>query len=88
MNEPNQWAVAPRPSEALGPCTPAGSLVVKPPHSEPKAPSMAGGSDVHSTQDAKRADAVAPGGKVNSVPLAQAEDLRAIEAWENEGDPN
>ncbi len=88
MNEPNQWAVSPRPSEALAPCAPAGILVVKPPHRELKSPGVAGGSDVHSTQEAKRADAVASGGTVNSAPPAQTEELRAIEAWENEGDPS
>jgi hypothetical protein len=88
MNEPNQWAVSPRPSETLAPCGPAGILVVKPPHRELKAPLVAGGTDVHSTQEAKRADAVPSGGTVDSVSSAPIEDLRAIEAWENEGVPN
>jgi hypothetical protein len=88
MNEPTQWAVTPRSSEALVPCASAGSLVVNPSHRVPEAPGLAAGSDVHSTQEAKRADAVASGGTVYSGPPAPTEDLRAIEAWENEGDPN
>jgi len=88
MNQSNKWAVSPLPSEALVPCAPAGDLVVTTLRAELKTPFASVGTEVQPTQAAKREDAVASGRSANAANPNQKADLEAIEAWENEGDPN
>ena len=88
MNPSKKWAVSKRASEALVPRAPAGALVVTPSRPELPHPGVAGGTEVHPTQAAKREDAMASGGKEGAADPNQKADHEAIEAWENEGDPN
>jgi hypothetical protein len=88
MNPSNKWAVSKRASEALVPCAPAGVLVVTPPRPELKPPGVAGSTEVHQTNAVTQPSAVAGEGNAGAADPNQKADHEAIEAWENEGDPN
>jgi hypothetical protein len=88
MNQPNKWAVSKRASEALVPCVPAGVLVPSAPCTEHKMADSASGSAAPPPDPAKGTKALVSETAARSTDPEQQADIKAIEAWENEGDPN
>jgi hypothetical protein len=88
MNQPNNRAVSKRASEALMPCVPAGFMVPSAPCTDYKMADSASGSAAPPPDPAKGTEALVSETPARSTDPEQQADLKAIEAWENEGDPN
>ena len=88
MNQPNKWAVSKRASEALVPCVPAGGLVPSAPCTGHTMADSASGSGAHPPDPAKGTEALVSEMAARSTDPEQQAEIKAIEAWENEGDPN
>jgi hypothetical protein len=87
MNQPGDWNSAIR-SAALVTITPKLLPIKDSPHTSCNRADSIGRSAGSPSSPSTRANAVASNFGANSADLKDKEDRDAVEAWENEGDPN
>ena len=88
MNPPNNHKAWPSPVAVADKASPMGASANDEPPSGHPTMAAAGRPEMHLARRSTWALAVAPDSHANATDPNQKADIQAIEAWENEGDPN